>query len=187
MRSEEEKPAAERASTLTPHASHISVIVAMARNRVIGAANKIPWHLPAELKLFKTITMGHHIVMGRNTWESIGRLLPGRTSVIVTRQPSYRVDGALMAPSLEAALAACKGDDEIFIIGGAQLYAAAMPYANRLYLTVVDADVAGDARMPEFNLDAWRKCSAQSIAADDKNPYDYVQTVYEKAARNRDA
>ncbi len=167
--------------------SRISIIVAMARNRVIGAANKIPWHLPAELKLFKTITMGHHILMGRNTWESIGRLLPGRTSVIVTRQPDYRVEGAIMATSIQAALAACKGDDEIFIIGGAQLYAAAMPYANRLYLTVVDADVAGDAHMPEFNLDTWRKCSAQSFTVDDKNPYHYVQTVYEKASRHSDA
>ena len=166
-------------------ARHVSVIVAMARNRVIGSSNKIPWHLPAELKLFKTITMGHHIVMGRNTWESIGRLLPGRTSVIVTRQPTYRVDGAVMASSIEAALDACKGDSEIFIIGGAQLYAAAMPHANRLYLTVVDADVAGDAFMPEFDLAEWHKCSSQSCAADDKNPYDYAQTVYERASIQR--
>ena len=156
------------------------MIVAMARNRVIGAGNKMPWHLPAELKLFKTITMGHHIVMGRNTWESIGRLLPGRTSVIVTRQPEYRVDGAIMAPSVEAAIAACGDDTEIFIIGGAQLYAAALPHADRLYLTLVDADVDGDARMPEFDLNAWEKRSAQAWAADDKNPYAYVQTVYER-------
>jgi len=163
-------------------ARHISIIVAMARNRVIGAGNRIPWHLPAELKLFKTITMGHHIVMGRNTWESIGRLLPGRTSVIVTRQPDYRVEGALMAASVEAAIAACGNDPEIFIIGGAQLYAAAMAHADRLYLTVVEADVDGDARMPDFDLGAWAKRSAQTYAADDKNPYAYVQTVYEKTA-----
>jgi dihydrofolate reductase len=161
-------------------ASRVSIIVAMARNRVIGAGNKIPWHLPAELKLFKSITMGHHIVMGRNTWESIGRLLPGRTSVIVTRQPSYRVDGAIMASSIDHAIDACNGDSEIFVIGGAQLYAAAMPYANRLYLTVVAADVAGDAHMPEFDFASWRECSAQTFAADEKNPYDYVQTVYER-------
>lgn len=165
-----------------PPAARLSVIVAMARNRVIGAGNKIPWHLPAELKLFKSITMGHHIIMGRNTWESIGRLLPGRTSVIVTRQPAYRVEGAVMAGSLEAAIAACAGDDEIFIIGGAQLYAAAMPLANRLYLTIVEAEVAGDARMPEFDLGAWRQCAAQAFAADDKNPLPYVQTVYDRLA-----
>lgn len=161
---------------------NVSIIVAMARNRVIGAGNKIPWHLPAELKLFKTITMGHHIVMGRNTWESIGRLLPGRTSVIVTRQPGYRVEGAIMADSVGSALAACGNDPEIFIIGGAQLYVAALVHANRLYLTVVEADIEGDARMPDFDLGAWEKRSAQSYAADDKNPYDYVQTVYERTA-----
>jgi dihydrofolate reductase len=160
----------------------VSIIVAMARNRVIGAGNRIPWHLPAELKLFKSITMGHHIVMGRNTWESIGRLLPGRTSVIVTRQPGYRVEGAIMAPSITAAIEACAGDDEIFIIGGAQLYAAAIPLATRLYLTTVDADVSGDTFMPEFDLATWRKRSARAFAADDKNPYDYAQTVYERAS-----
>ncbi len=159
----------------------------MARNRVIGAGNRIPWHLPAELKLFKSITMGHHIVMGRNTWESIGRLLPGRTSVIVTRQPGYRVEGAIVAPSLDAALDACRGDDECFVIGGAQLYAAALPRATRLYLTVVAAEVAGDTRMPEFDLALWRQVSAQAFAADAKNPYDYVQTVYERAPEHADA
>jgi dihydrofolate reductase len=177
---ETQKTAGDHASTITPQASRLSVIVAMARNRVIGAGNKIPWHLPAELKLFKTITMGHHIIMGRNTWESIGRLLPGRTSVVVTRQPGYRVEGAVMAASLEAAITARRGDDEIFIIGGAQLYAAAMPLANRLYLTIVAADVAGDAYMPEFDLGGWQQRSAQAFAADEKNFLDYVQTVYEK-------
>jgi len=166
---------------------NVSIIVAMARNRVIGAGNKIPWHLPAELKLFKTITMGHHIVMGRNTWESIGRLLPGRTSVIVTRQPAYRVEGAVMASSIAMAINACAGDNEVFVIGGAQLYAAAMPLATRLYLTVVDAEIAGDAFMPEFALDAWQKRSSQAFTADDKNPYDYVQTVYERASEHAEA
>lgn len=173
------------AAALNP--ARVSVIVAMARNRIIGAGNKIPWHLPAELKLFKTITMGHHIVMGRNTWESIGRLLPGRTTVIVTRQPGYHVDGAIVAASPEAALAACRDDDEAFVIGGAQLYAALLPRANRLYLTVVDADVEGDALMPEFDPADWRKLSAQSFGADDKNPYDYVQTVYERVSSPADA
>ncbi len=187
MKREAENPAEARTSPLIPHASRISIIVAMARNRVIGAANRIPWHLPAELKLFKSTTMGHHIVMGRNTWESIGRLLPGRTSVIVTRQPDYRVDGAVMAASVETAIAACGNDPEIFIIGGAQLYAAALPLATRLYLTVVDADVPGDAFMPAFDLGAWRQRAVRAFAADDKNPYDYVQTVYERATEHADA
>ena len=130
----------------------ISVIVAMARNRVIGASNRIPWHLPAELKLFKTITMGHHMIMGRNTWESIGRILPGRTTVVVTRQSDYKVPGAIVTGSLDDAIAACGSDPEIFVIGGAQLYAAALPSADRIYLTEVDAEVAGDTSMPDFDL-----------------------------------
>ena len=99
----------------------------MARNRVIGAAGRIPWHLPNELKLFKERTLGHHIVMGRKTFDSIGRLLPGRTTVVVTRQSDYRAPGAVVAPSLEAAIEACGNDDEIFIIGGAELYRADRP------------------------------------------------------------
>jgi dihydrofolate reductase len=169
------------ASSVQPaQAPRLSLIVAMARNRVIGAGNRIPWHLPGELKLFKTITMGHHIVMGRNTWESIGRLLPGRTSVIVTRQPAYRVDGAVMAASLDAALLACGDDTEIFVIGGAQLYAAALPLADRLYLTIVEAEIDGDTRMPAFALEDWRATSSQTFSADARNPYDYVQTVYDR-------
>ena len=158
----------------------ISIIVAMARNRVIGAGNKIPWHLPGELKMFKAITMGHHIIMGRNTWESIGRLLPGRTTVIVTRQRDYAVPGAIVAASLDDAIAACGGDDETFVIGGGQLYEAALPLANRIYLTTVNADVAGNTLMPQFDLAQWREHSAQDHAADEKNPYDYRLTIYDR-------
>ena len=158
----------------------LSIIVAMARNRVIGADNAIPWHLPAELRMFKAITMGHHIIMGRNTWESIGRLLPGRTTVIVTRTPGYSVPGAITADSLETALDACRNDDEVFVIGGAQLYAAALPLADRLYLTEVDADVAGDTLMPPFDPAQWRECSSQAFSANDQNPYDYSLTVYDR-------
>src|SRR6188472_3924623 len=111
----------ENGSRPAPRASRISLIVAMARNRVIGADNKIPWHLPNELKLFKSLTMGHHIVMGRRTYESINRLLPGRTTVIVTRQKDYAVPGAVVAHSIPDAIAAGEGDDEIFVIGGADL------------------------------------------------------------------
>src|SRR5688500_4280560 len=115
----------------------------MARNGVIGAGGKIPWHLPNELKLFKSLTMGHHIIMGRKTYESIGRLLPGRTTVIVTRQKDYAVPGAVVAHSIEDAIAACKGDDECFVIGGADLFRETLPAADRLYLTTVDAEPAG--------------------------------------------
>jgi dihydrofolate reductase len=159
----------------------VALIVAMARNRVIGANQGIPWHLPGELKMFKTITMGHHMIMGRNTWESIGRLLPGRTTVIVTRQLNYRVPGAIIASSLEEALAACGNDDEIFVIGGAQLYDAALPIADRIYLTEVDADVAGDTYMPEFDLQQWRAGAITAHAADEKNQYRFTLTVYDRA------
>ncbi len=152
----------------------------MAKNRVIGADGKIPWHLPAELAMFKRITMGHHIIMGRNTWESIGRLLPGRTTVIVTRQRDYNVAGALIAESLEAALSMCRGDDEIFVIGGGQLYVGALPVSNRIYLTEVDAEVRGDTFMPEFSLSDWRAVSVEFHPADDKNQYNYKVTVYDR-------
>jgi dihydrofolate reductase len=167
---------------ITHRSSRVSIIAAMAKNRVIGANNAIPWHLPGELKMFKAITMGHHLVMGRNTWESIGRLLPGRTTVIVTRQPEYRIAGALVAPTLEDALAACGGDDEIFVIGGGQLYAAALPRADRIYLTEVDAEVAGDTYMPDFDLRQWRAGAPTVYAADEKNPYAYKLTVYDRQA-----
>ena len=167
-------------SPFSPIPSRLSLIVAMAKNRVIGANQSIPWHLPGELKMFKAITMGHHIVMGRNTWESIARLLPGRTTVVVTRQCDYRVEGAIVAPTLDAALAACANDSEIFVIGGAQLYEAALPRADRIYLTEIDAVVAGDTYMPEFDLRNWRAHSVTDYPADEKNPYSYKLTVLDR-------
>ena len=152
----------------------------MARNRVIGANGGIPWHLPNELRLFKRITMGHHIVMGRRTFESIGRLLPGRTTVIVTRQAGYAVPGAIVAHSLEAALAACARDEEIFVIGGGELFRSALPLADRIHLTVVDAAPAGDTFMPEFDPGDWRESHAETFSRDDRNPYDYRYSVLER-------
>jgi dihydrofolate reductase len=133
----------------------ITLIVAMAKNRVIGADNRIPWHLPDDLKMFKRLTMGHHIVMGRKTYESIGRLLPGRTTVIVTRQRDYRVTGAIIAHSLHDAINAAARDDEIFVIGGAELFREALPTADRIHLSLVDAEPEGDTWMPEFDITQW--------------------------------
>ncbi len=160
----------------------LSLIVAMAKNRVIGADGKIPWHLPNELQLFKRVTMGHHIVMGRKTYESIGRLLPGRTTVIVTRQKDYSVPGALVAHSLDEALARSAGDPEIFIIGGGELYRAAMPLADRIYLTVVDAEPAGDTRMPEFDPEQWRLVSTETFGKDERHAHDYRFEVHDRVA-----
>jgi dihydrofolate reductase len=153
----------------------------MARNRVIGANGAIPWHLPGELKRFKELTMGHPIVMGRKTWESIGRPLPGRTSVIVTRRKDYTAPGARIAHTLDAAIAACDGNDEIFVIGGAELYAQALPRAGRIYLTTVDAEIAGDTLMPEFDMSGWREVSNSSYPADARHRYPYRCAVYERA------
>jgi len=161
----------------------ISIIVAMAKNRVIGAKGAIPWHLPEELKRFKRLTLGHHIIMGRRTWESIGRPLPGRTSVIVTRQPGYRVPGAKVAHSLDEAIAACGADDEIFVIGGAELYAQALARAGRLYLTTVDAEVPGDTSMPDYAAGEWREVSGESFPADARHRYAFRCAVYERVGR----
>jgi len=152
----------------------------MARNRVIGANGAIPWRLPEELKRFKSLTLGHHIVMGRKTWDSIGRLLPGRATVIVTRQPDFSVPGAKIAHSLDEAINACGGDSEIFVIGGAELYAQALPRAGRLYLTTVDADIAGDTLMPQFDLQGWREVSTSSFPADGRHRYPFRCAVYER-------
>jgi dihydrofolate reductase len=154
----------------------------MAKNRVIGANGAIPWHLPEELKRFKVLTTGHHLIMGRKTWESIGRLLPGRETVIVTRQPGYQVPGATIAHSLDDAIAACGGDREIFLIGGAELYAQALRRAGRLYLTTVDADVEGDTFMPEFDASGWREVSSVAFAADEKNRYAFRCSTYERVS-----
>ncbi|HUO44249.1 MAG TPA: dihydrofolate reductase [Burkholderiales bacterium] len=153
----------------------------MAKNRVIGAGNKIPWKLSADLKRFKEITMGHHLIMGRKTWESIGRPLPGRTTVVVTRQKNYAAAGATVADSLDTAIATCGDDDEIFVIGGAQLYAAALPCADRIYLTLVDAEIAGDTRMPEFDLTQWQLQRSDTHAADEKNEYGSLFAIYDRA------
>jgi dihydrofolate reductase len=155
----------------------------MARNRVIGANSSIPWHLPAELKRFKNLTMGHHLIMGRKTWESIGRPLPGRTSVVVTRQRGYRAPGALVAHSLDEAIGACGSDREIFVIGGAELYAQALPRACRLYLTTVEADVSGDTTMPEFGAGDWREVSITRHPADGRHAYPFRCVVYERSHR----
>jgi dihydrofolate reductase len=154
----------------------------MAKNRVIGANNAIPWHLPNELKLFKSVTMGHHIVMGRKTFESIGRLLPGRTTVIVTRQRGYTVPGAIVVHSIGDALDACGGDSEIFVIGGADIFREALPLANRIYLTIIDAEPAGDTFMPDFDVTQWHQASAESFEADQKHAHSYRAIVLDRKA-----
>ncbi len=182
MRREEKTAEGKAPSRLTPLASRLSIIVAMSRNGVIGKDNAIPWRLPGELALFKRLTMGHPIVMGRKTWESIGRPLPGRTNLVVTRNPAYAAPGATVVPSLDAALTAASGATEIFVIGGAQLYAEALPRADRLYLTTVDTEIDGDTRMPAFDRHAWRTVSSEACARDERNAFSYTLDVLERRA-----
>ncbi len=140
----------------------LSIIVAIANHGVIGVNNTLPWHLPEDLKRFKALTMGHHIVMGRKTYESLGRLLPGRTTVIVTRNKDYKVEGALVAYSLQDAIALCKDDDEVFLIGGAELYQDGLKLASKLYITEIALEVDGDAFFPDFSRQEWLETTRET-------------------------
>ncbi|MEK7842744.1 MAG: dihydrofolate reductase [Pseudomonadota bacterium] len=157
-----------------------SILVAMAKNRVIGKNNALPWQLSPDLKRFKQLTMGHHIVMGRKTYESIGRLLPGRTSIIVTRQPDYQVPGAIVAGSIAEALKVCSEgkemDQESFVIGGAEIYQQALGLCQRMYVTEIQQEFDGDALFPEFDQQEWREISREKhqLAEDDGLEYHFV-------------
>jgi dihydrofolate reductase len=147
----------------------ISIIVAMGANRVIGHDNRLPWHLPADLKHFRRITMGKPILMGRRTWESIGRPLPGRTSIVITRDRGYEAEGCIVVHSVDAALRAAQGHDEIMVIGGEQLYRQLLPQADTLYVTLVDGEFPGDAFFPELDQSEWREVERREHAPDEKN------------------
>jgi dihydrofolate reductase len=157
--------------------TQLSIIVAIANNQVIGVNNTLPWHLPEDLKRFRALTTGHHIIMGRKTYESLGRLLPGRTTVIVTRNKDYQLEGALIAHSLETALALCKNDDEVFLIGGAELYQDGLKLADKLYLTKVDLTVDGDAFFPEFDLNLWQESSRETHTSAKGLPFSYITYI----------
>ncbi len=158
----------------------ISIISAMARNRVIGHENRLPWHLPADLAHFKAVTMGKPMVMGRKTWESLPGLLPGRPHIVVSRNRDYQATGATVVHSLEEAIQAAGQADELMIVGGANLYAQAMSHARRMYLTLIDADVQGDAWFPVFDMDEWRETARETHRADEHNPFGYQFITLEK-------
>ena len=160
----------------------ISLIVAMDRNRLIGNNNQLPWHLPADLAHFKQVTMGKPIIMGRKTYESIGRPLPGRTNIVLTRDQGYQADGIVLSGSLKKAIdrAASEGAEEVMIIGGSNIYEQALDLSGRLYLTLVDAEFEGDAWFPEIDMEKWREFSSEAHSADEKNPVDYRFMIFEK-------
>jgi dihydrofolate reductase len=149
----------------------VNLIVAWARNRVIGQRGALPWHLPEDLRRFKRTTMGHPIVMGRKTWDSIGRALPGRRSIVVTRNPGWNADGCETAASLDQALAMCEGATEVFVIGGAQLFEQALPLAQRLLVTEISADFEGDTHFPPIDLAAWRETDREHQAPAAGRPF----------------
>lgn len=164
----------------------LSLICAMAENRVIGRNNSLPWHLPADLKYFKRTTMGNCIIMGRKTWESIGRPLPGRTNIVITSNPDLEAEGARVVGSLPAAIKLAEsisimdGSEEAFVIGGAGIYQAALPLANRFHLTRVHAQVEGDTLLADFDETQWQEVECQDFQHTDSNPYDYSICILER-------
>ena len=135
--------------------NNLSIIVAIANNQVIGNNNELIWHIPEDLKRFKALTMGHHIIMGRKTWESIGRALPGRISIVITRNPDFQADDCVAVGSLEQAIGMSASDSEVFVIGGGEIYGLAMPLANRLYVTHIHQDFEGDTVFPPIDVHQW--------------------------------
>ncbi len=161
----------------------ISLVFAMAENRVIGRDGALPWRLPADFRHFKRLTTGHTLIMGRKTFESIGRPLPGRRSVVLSRRPGYRPEGVEVAGGLEAALALAAGEEEVFVIGGAALFAEALPRARRVYLTLVHGEVDGDVQAPPLDPAAWRLVEERRRPADERHPWDLSFRTYERPAQ----
>lgn len=161
----------------------ITIIAAIAENNALGKNNDLIWHLPADLKRFKKLTTGHYILMGRNTYESIGKPLPNRTSVIITRNKDYFKDGCLTVNSLEEALQLASKEDEVFIIGGAQIYNYALEnnFADALEITLVHKEFDADVYFPEIDKTIWKETNREFFKADEKNKLDYSFIRYEKA------
>ena len=160
----------------------ITIIAAIAKNNALGKDNDLIWHLPADLKRFKKVTSGHHILMGRNTFESIGKPLPNRTTIIITRNKEYFKDGCLIANSIEEAIEMVENKDEIFIIGGAQIYKETIEknLADRLDITLVHHEFEADVFFPEIDLTIWEEAAREDFTADEKNKFDFSFVSYTK-------
>ncbi len=158
----------------------LSMIVATANNRIIGKDNDMPWHLPADLQYFKKITLGKPIIMGRKTFESIGRPLPGRRNIVISRDVNYTADGVDTVTSVDAALALVEGVEEVMVIGGGAIYKHCIHVATRLYITHIEADIDGDTQFPEYDLNVWKKISTEVRPVDEKNKYALNFCVYER-------
>lgn len=157
----------------------ISMIAAMAKDRIIGKDNDMPWHLPADFAWFKRCTMGKPVVMGRKTYESIGRPLPGRQNIVISRDVALEIEGVTTVTSVDEALSAAGEVEEVMIIGGGSIYQACLPRADKLYVTYIDADIDGDTQFPDWGSD-YKECYSESFIADEKNAYDMRFVVLEK-------
>lgn len=158
----------------------INIIVAVAKNGVIGDKNSLLWHIREDMVHFRTLTSGHPVIMGRKTYDSIGRPLPKRTNVVITRDTELQIEGCTMAHSLEEAIALFDPQEEIFIIGGAQIYAQALPLAHRIYLTVVERDYQGDTSFPEIDYSVWRQTSVEKFTSGEEFEYPFSFITLER-------
>ncbi|MBI3773249.1 MAG: type 3 dihydrofolate reductase [Gammaproteobacteria bacterium] len=158
----------------------ISLIAAMADNRVIGIENRLPWNLPADMKWFRQHTLGKPVLMGRKTFESIGKPLPNRTNIVVTRDAGWTAAGCVVVKDIDAALRAASDAPEVMVIGGASFYAQMLPKAQRLYLTLVHTEIEGDAWFPEINFAEWREIERHDYPADEVNGYPYSFVIYQR-------
>jgi len=156
----------------------ITLIAAIGKNRELGKDNGLIWHLPNDLKRFKKTTSGHHIIMGRKTFESLGKPLPNRTNIIITRNSNYKAEGCVVVNSLEAAIKAAETDSNPYILGGAEIYKLAIKIADVLDLTLVDAELEADAFFPKIDMNIWKETSRQNFKADEKHLYNYSFVTY---------
>jgi len=161
----------------------ISLVAAMANNRVIGKDNQMPWHMPADLKHFKAVTMGHPIIMGRRTFDSLGRPLPGRLNIVVSRQLGLEIPGVVVVSSLEKAIELVHQESEVMVIGGQMLFELALPLAHKMFLTFIDTDIEGDTFFPAWDQAEWEVVSEQPHQADDKNPFNYRFVDYARTSQ----
>jgi dihydrofolate reductase len=162
----------------------LSIITAIAQNGVIGIENRLPWHLPADLKHFKALTLGKPIIMGRKTYQSIGKPLPGRRNIVVSRNPQFNVQGCEVVGSLDEALVLTSAEAEVMVIGGAQLIAQALPKATRLYLTFIHQDFVGDCFFPEWDRGQWEEISDVEHLPDNNNPYSFSFVTLQRTLNN---
>jgi len=161
-------------------APRLAIVVAMAQNRTIGINNTLPWRCPEDLKHFKALTLGHHLIMGRKTWDSIGRPLPGRTTIVVTRNPDWRAEGCFVAHSLDEAIALSGQDETVFIVGGGELYAQAMARVDTLHVTEIQQEVEGDAHFPAIDRNIWQEIERRSSQQEAPQPLRYDFVTYQR-------